>query len=67
MTTERMKAAKAGKKTYFGNPCKHCGSTERFTANSSCVDCSRTKSRVYARERNRQIRSLLKAHKDGVK
>lgn len=43
----RQDAIKGGFTQYNGSPCVHCGGTGRYTANSSCVDC--TNQRNYLR------------------
>lgn len=36
----RVRAKAAGKPRYIGQPCKHCGSTERFTTSGGCTTCT---------------------------
>ena len=40
----RQDAIKGGFTQYNGSPCVRCGSTGRYTANGSCVDCSNQRS-----------------------
>lgn len=43
--SEELKIARLlGDRTYHGNECRNCGCTERYTANSSCVQCARQRS-----------------------
>lgn len=42
---DRVRAMEAGRSTYTGTACKHCGGTERYVSNWGCVECTRAQSR----------------------
>lgn len=56
----RMKAAKAGRKTYLGTPCRVCGERERYTSSGNCKACVNRRSAT----RHAEIRELLRKADD---
>ena len=39
MDSRRLEAAKLGKKSYDGRPCKNCGGTHRYVLSDGCIVC----------------------------
>lgn len=52
----RIAAARAGKKTYTGKPCKVCGDCEKYVISCNCVKCSNRRSA----ENQQRVRELLR-------
>lgn len=62
MTSIRFLAAEKGQRKYVGNPCRVCGSTERYTINGACVACSKR-----ARKKDMdKVRELLEQAKESA-
>lgn len=62
MKNPRMKAAEQGKTHYEGQPCKTCGTTQKYTSTGNCVQCSKTATA----EQRRKVRELLAQAKAGA-
>ena len=56
---QRCKAIEPGATRYFGKPCRRCGGTERYTANSGCVVCCSAATEKY-RAVYREIRNKIR-------
>lgn len=55
----RQAALVLGEKTYSGKRCKRCGTNEKYTKGSGCVECQKTNAI--------EARQLLRAARKGVK
>lgn len=53
----------AGLKTYHGEPCRKCGSTERRTSDKSCVQCRREADRRWRAENREKLREYRAANR----
>jgi hypothetical protein len=50
MDSRRLEAAKLGKKSYDGKPCKNCGGTHRYVLSDGCIVCMKA---AVAKQRNK--------------
>jgi hypothetical protein len=59
--SERIKAAKAGKSVYKGNPCKYGHSGLRYVRNGACVECQQNYAKLYKASILEELKNAQKA------